>query len=508
MTDNANKPGDQRNDGAQHRPDKASETLSNSSPEVNAGNLRAAQKANPNRTDTVSPDGKSRFSLTDEQKPSEKQARAVQEKAYREAGLGDPHKPIGKPNEAGIDPQKIAEHASKALNKILESGKSAVSEGAKLWQGAHNGMHEFVDESVQSVSVARDYYGNALAGKVNLGADTKEFASAISKGVSQTLGTAGDYYFRQVPKGEANLGNDIGQASKAASDHWNGLSTEQKGQFIGKEVVPLLVPGAVGMVAKEVQGANLVAKAGEAITAFSSSEKMAAIEQKITQLQAHVQKFSELAKPLQPAYATVTDVPGRPHVPIETPKMDDGILMKHGDKGLPQGVKPSDKVTLSERFGVEGNVIPEIKVPEEVYKAAEKQGFSRALVDEKLEKLGSALARTHQRLGDYDPKIHGTERQYGTAMHELLRQNIGKDALLHTEESFLKGQPASWGKLGSSRPDVIMGDKNNPFASICLKTLDAVPSAQQERGWVRNVPRLADGAVVARLYLKLESTKR
>lgn len=383
-----------------------------------------------------------------------------------------------------------------------------MSEGAKLWQGAHNGMHEYVDESVQSVSVARDYYGNALAGKVNLGANTKEFASAISNGVSQTLGTAGDYYFRQVPKGEANLGNDIGQASKAASEHWNGLSTEQKGHFIGREVVPLLVPGAVGIVAKEVQGANLVAKTSEAITAFSSSEKMAALEQKMAQLQGHVQKISELAKPLQPAYATVTDGPGRPHVPVETPRMDDGILMKHGDKGLPQGVKPSEKVTLSERFGVEGNVIPEIKVPEEVYKAAEKQGFSRALVDEKLEKLGSALARTHQRLGDYDPKLHGTERQYGNAMHELLRQNIGKDAVLHTEDSFLKGQPVSWGKLGSSRPDVIMGEKNNPFASICLKTLDAVPSAQQERGWVRNVPRLADGAVVARLYLKLESTKR
>lgn len=106
MTDNANKPGDQRNDQAQHRPDKASERLSSSTPELNAGNLRAAHNANPNRTDTVSPDGKSRFGLTDDQKSSEKQSRAAQEKAYKDAGLGDPHKPIGNPSEAGIDPQK------------------------------------------------------------------------------------------------------------------------------------------------------------------------------------------------------------------------------------------------------------------------------------------------------------------------------------------------------------------------------------------------------------------
>ncbi len=82
------------------------------------------------------------------------------------------------------------------------------------------------------------------------------------------------------------------------------------------------------------------------------------------------------------------------------------------------------------------------------------------------------------------------------------------DRPAHAEEGYLKGQPANWGKLGSSRSDVVIGEKNNPFASVCLKTLDAVPSAQQERGWVRNVPKLADGSVAARLYLRIESQKR
>ncbi|MBX9720146.1 MAG: hypothetical protein K2X81_02025 [Candidatus Obscuribacterales bacterium] len=84
MTDNADKPGDHRNDEAQHRPDKGTERLSKAAPEVNADNLRAAQKANPNRTETVSPDGKSRFSLTDNEKSQKKQSREAQEKAYTE----------------------------------------------------------------------------------------------------------------------------------------------------------------------------------------------------------------------------------------------------------------------------------------------------------------------------------------------------------------------------------------------------------------------------------------
>lgn len=334
MTDNANKPGDQKSDGLQRHTDKAGENLAKGTPEVNAGNLRTAQNANPNRTDTVSPDGKSRFTLTDSGKPTEKQAQAAQEKAYKDAGFGDPHKPIGKPSEPGIDAEKISEQAAHALNKIMDSGKNAMNEGGKLWQGAHNGMHEFVDETGQSLSIAEEYYGNALFGKVNLGADIKEFAGAVSGGVSQSLGTAGDYYFRQVPKGEANLGEDVATASKAASDHWNSLDTEQKGHFIGKEIVPLLVPGAVGKVAKEIQGANLVGKAGEAITSFASADKFAELDQKMAQLQGHIQKLQELAKPLQPAYAAVSDGPARrPSLSEAAKKGDNYLAMSKSDEG-------------------------------------------------------------------------------------------------------------------------------------------------------------------------------
>jgi hypothetical protein len=77
------------------------------------------------------------------------------------------------------------------------------------------------------------------------------------------------------------------------------------------------------------------------------------------------------------------------------------------------------------------------------------------------------------------------------------------DKAIHPEASYLKQSPSAWGKLGTSRVDISLGDKQKPFVSICLKTLKATPSAQQERGWVKNLPTLNDGSIPPRLYLKL-----
>jgi hypothetical protein len=192
-------------------------------------------------------------------------------------------------------------------------------------------------------------------------------------------------------------------------------------------------------------------------------------------------------------------------MPIPKQKADDLVLLKKGDKGLPEGVKPSDKVSLSERVNTAGYVMPEIIVPKEVYEAAAVQGFSREVVDQKLQIVAEALQNAFARIGNYDPRIHGTERAYGNLLHEQMRQNLLKvgDKAIHPEASYLKQTQADWGKLGTSRVDLSLGDRNRPFVSICLKTLKASPSAQQERGWVKNLPRLDDGAVPPRLYLKL-----
>jgi hypothetical protein len=94
----------------------------------------------------------------------------------------------------------------------------------------------------------------------------------------------------------------------------------------------------------------------------------------------------------------------------------------------------------------------------------------------------------------------------GSKFHELLRQRLVKlnDKVLHPEVSYLKESPAEWGSLGTSRVDISLGDKSKPFGIMCLKTLKALPSAQQERGWLKNVPRLKDGSVAPRFYLKVE----
>lgn len=249
------------------------------------------------------------------------------------------HKPEQKTAGTG---ESIADKATKAAQQVFQSvykaGSIGVAETGKFLKGMGDGEKEFVEETGKSLEGARDYYGQAFKGKVNLGADIKEFTGAIG----QTLGTAGDYYLNQVPKGQANLGKDISEAGKAAGDHWNSLDTEHKGKFFGKEVVPILVPGAVGVVAKEVQSANLVGKASEAITALTSAEKFAQMEQKINQLQGQVQKIGEvMLKPLQPAYA-LNDAHGRP-LPVETARADDGILRMTKPEG-PEIPKKSGKL--------------------------------------------------------------------------------------------------------------------------------------------------------------------
>ncbi len=285
------------------------------------------------------------------------------------------------------------------------------------------------------------------------------------------------------------------------------MDTEHKGKFIGKEVVPLLVPGAVGMVAKDAQAVNLVGKTGKAITALAGSEKVAEMEQKITAIQSKLQQMHEIARPLKPAHAIAGEAPGRrPVVPLETPKPDDHILMMKGDKGLPQGVKPSEKVVLESKLNERGRLIPSIEVPEEVYKAAELRGFTKEQVQEKLQTIAKAVKDVYSQIGDYDPKTHGTERAYGNRFHEMLRKDLNKlnDKEINTEASYLNQKPSEWGKLGTSRVDIALGNKDEPFASVCLKTLNAKPSAQQERGWVKNLTRLSDGTVPPRLFLKIQ----
>ncbi len=263
---------------------------------------------------------------------SKKVVAQVQERrALRKSGVTGKFAEDGKPGLASADSLLPLETAKRAAESLYKAGSNAVSETGKFLKGMGDGEVEYVKELGDSLNVAVEYYGRALTGKINLAADMKVFSGAIG----QTLGTAGDYYFKQLPKGPANLGRDISEAGKAAGDHWNSLDTEQKGKFFGKEVVPVLVPGAVGMVAKEAQAANLTGKAGQAITSFAGYEKMADIDQKFAAIQSKLQQMHELAQPLKPAYQTASDVRvRRPNLQESAAKNDNVMAMSNKTDGL------------------------------------------------------------------------------------------------------------------------------------------------------------------------------
>lgn len=318
------------------------------------------------------------------------------------------------------------------------------------------------ERAQQNAAVAGEHIGKALVAGVKLWAGLSGYASDVQQG--------GDYR-----RPFQDLGN-------ALNNWYDGLTPGDQMGIMGN------ISAGFGIGAAAGQLKNLV-KPG----AFAQFlEEAASAVPKNPEAQA---KAAETVRRLIEAFS-----PGRP-----TALADGHIMMMKGDKGLPQGVKPSEKITLAGRLDSAGHRLQHIEVPEKVFEVAKSHGFSREFVEQKLQKVAESVHQAYLKLGDYDPKIHGTKRSYGNQLHELLRKNLNNigDKHIHTESSYLKGNVSEWGKLGSSRLDVVLGDKGQPFVSICLKTLKAVPSAQQERGWVRNLPKKSDGSLPPRLYLKL-----
>lgn len=417
--------------------------------------------------------------------------------------LEDPNGKGTKGHKAGLDNTQAAlialaggtvvDAAHQKLDDAIQAGKHAVVEMGK-------GMQEAVSVMASTAKETADYYGKAVTGKTNFGADVQEFGKAIGK----TLGTAGHYYVKEIPGGKSDLGKDIGSAGKALANKFNSMNLGEKSHFFGKEVVPLLVPGAIGAIAKDAEIANLAGKGAEVLSGLGNIDAMAAMDQKIAELQQKVAKLQEtlVKPPLKEAYETAG---GRP-LNFETPRANDGLLLKHGDKGLPDGIKPSDRLTPAISIDkATGEVVLKSKIPNEILKAAEQLGVKPETVAEKFEKINKALFDAYLTVRDYNPAIHGTPKQYGNLLHSELRKELDSiiDPLIHTEESYLKGSNEKWGKLGTSRVDIILGEKQHPIASLCLKTLKGSASAQQERGWVKNLPKLPDGSVPPRFQIKL-----
>lgn len=249
--------------------------------------------------------------------------------------------------------QAFISDAAKRTAQIVENGNSFVGSMGK-------GIGEAAGDLINNVAIAADYYGKTLTGKADFGADAQQFARSLSDGSAQALGIAADYYLKRVPIGQNNLGKDIGETAQTMTEHWNSMDWEKKGHFIGKEIVPFGVAGAVGVIAKDVQVANLLGKAGEAVSSLADSEKLAEIERKIIQLQEKAARIKQMLKPQEPAYATSGEA--RPHLgaPKDSGKPEHIFEMsKSGEYDeLPKRAKAENESVLesyriSEKFQLE-----------------------------------------------------------------------------------------------------------------------------------------------------------
>ncbi|NJL71601.1 MAG: hypothetical protein HC888_08275 [Candidatus Competibacteraceae bacterium] len=307
--------------------------------------------------------------------------------------------------------------------------------------------------------------------------------SEVIAGYSQEVAQSGDY---------SRPLRDLQILTTLANERWEAMPLEKRTEK-GSELIAEMGVGSV------IGAADKLAKSGKLIDALEDLAKYAGELTAPGREKARRALVAFLDDVFQPKGLTTNgfEMP----IPKQQRDIDDLVMLKN--KGLPDHVKPSEQVTTRRQFSPKGEAIHRLDVPETVFEAAEARGLSRQVVAEKLNKVADALTDAYNTIGDYNPKIHGSERSYGIRLHELLRRSLGRDDLIQAEASYKKGLPVPWGKLGSSRVDIALGEYEKPFASMCLKTLRASPSAQQERGWFKNLPRFEDDSVIPRIYFKL-----
>ena len=307
--------------------------------------------------------------------------------------------------------------------------------------------------------------------------------SEVIAGYSQEVAKSGDY---------SRPLRDLQTVMTLANERWEALPLEKRTEK-GSELIAEMGVGSV------IGEADKLARSGKLIDALEDFAKYAGELSAPGREKARRALGAFLDDVFQPKGLTTNGF--KMPIPKQQRDIDDLVMLKN--KGLPDNVKPSEQVITKRRRDLQARAVHVLEVPENVLEAAETRGLSRQVAQEKFDKIAKALADSYHLLGDYDPKIHGSERLYGSKLHELLRQKIGSDDLIHTEASYKKGLPVPWGRLGSSRVDIALGDHEKPFVSMCLKTIGAVPSAQQERGWFKNLPRLENDSVIPRIYFKL-----
>lgn len=401
------------------------------------------------------------------------------------------------------------ENPWQAFNKLRPDQQrdiiKAFETGGAVGQSAYEQQIEAVSESIP-----KGYY-NVGRGLLDTGVSAATFVLELVKQpdkVPQAAGQLAEHLSEAIANGvelskfAAGQAHDmaekgdyspairaIGFVVETANERWQAMPLEKRTEKGSELIAEMGIGSLIGA------GHNL-AKSGKLVDALEE------IAQHLKDLTAPGRDKAKraigklLGEVLQPKGLTTQGV----EMPIPR-DIDDLAMLRN--KGLPDNVQPSEKVTTSRRRDFEAKAVHVLEVPENVYEAAEKRGISRELVKEKLDKVAKSLTDAYNVLGDYSPARHGSERAYGSQLHELLRKRIGSDNLIHTEASYKKGLPVPWGKLGSSRVDIALGEHEKPFVSLCLKTLGAVPSAQQERGWYKNLPRMDDDQIIPRIYFKL-----
>lgn len=426
-----------------------------------------------------------------------------------ECGVHEPRMGLMEPLKAHIEFQ---ENPWQAFVKLTPEQQRAVigvfEKGSNIAQDSYETQIQLVAESVpkgfyhvgkgllDTGVAAASYVINSLQHPEQLPKDAQQLAGKLAESIENGVEIS------QVVAVQAEQMDKTGDYSpvvkaltlvtETANECWQALPLEKQTEK-GSELIANM--GLVSVFG----AADRLAKSGKLIDFLETMAKYAKDTAGAGRERAKQEIGSFLEDIFQSSGRTTNGFETK--IPKQPKDLDDLVMLRN--KGLPDGVSPSEQVVSRREYSAKGRAVHLLDIPEKVFEAAEKRGLNRELVQEKFNKVARALTESYYAMGDYTPGKHGSEMLYGTKLHELLRSKLAGDSMIHAEASYDKGSLANWGKLGTSRVDLALGEKERPFVSMCLKTLRAVPSAQQERGWFRNLPRLDDGSVIPRVYFKI-----
>jgi hypothetical protein len=256
------------------------------------------------------------------------------------------------------------------LNFAAATERATDAEGWRIWMqveinkaiGIGIGLNEAKEETKHAGRVAWQALKDGTV--VNF----LSHPNAINDPMFHAIGSAFDAMAKD-PNAVNHAMEKLGAEIIKASEEYSRLPDAEKGKVIGHFGFFLINPSGSS------EGGELALKIADGVATQVDAAVMKAVEQTIAAARNATPQAAQEMKQMLYQYlrrhgltASEFEYAGVPKGYLdEIANADENVFFKKGDKGLPDGVKPSEKVELKHSLDEQGGFSYSLDVPEEVY---------------------------------------------------------------------------------------------------------------------------------------------